>query len=188
MRKWLKQASFIALVVSLLAVTDGGFDIIKANTVTIATGSTIAGNRVSRGLVALKTSDTTITSDNTLNDDAQLLLVLADSGSYSITGKFFVQSGTTPDIQFAFNGVSLVTTHCIWGGAGASTSATTCAGAGVLFATSGAEQVVTVTGNVLVGSSAGDGGTLQLQWAQNTSDPGNTTVFSGSMLQADKIN
>lgn len=150
--------------------------------------NSIAGNLTN----IVKQTTETKNSDTTLADDAELVQSLEASSSYSVeifVGFYF---DATPDIKIAlafggtltswlansvicendsaasftnvFNDTTLTTTHTITGG--------------------NTNGFLKISGIIEVGAS---GGNLSVQWAQNTSDAGNTIVYKGSYLRINKL-
>ena len=110
-----------------------------------------------------------------------MLFSVAANTNYIIFGVIYLTSNATADFKFAFS-VPTGTT----GDQGASglsttvTQATSTIGNVVPVAVSNTNRLaVWVYASILVGSTAG---TLNFQWAQNTSDVGNTVVLAGSSL------
>lgn len=130
-----------------------------------------------------KTSDVTINSDNTLNDDADLYFAIGVSETW--TFRFVIQgnSVTQPDFQFAVTAPSGATCDVgVIDATGANTvSNLGCGKTTGLVAGTGAAEVYEVVGTVVNGSNSGN---VTLQWAQNTSNTANTTVYAGSYLMA----
>lgn len=133
-----------------------------------------------------KTGDDTISSDDSLNNDDELLLPLLANEVVKFEAFIIYNSGTTPDIKFAFTVPAAAT--IVWAVTNARYSPTaadepvTVAASGTSLGFSGnaADVAVLITGTVVNGANAGN---LQLQWAQQTSDASNTTVKTNSWLR-----
>ena len=140
------------------------------------------------GLYAVKTADQSITSSTTLTNDTALFLSVAASATYLLHGFLLYEGGTSgsSDIKWTFTmpaGAALrysyvatpptITTAAVVAStaASAATGAST-GGPGVL-------ESVMMLGTVVTGVTAG---TLQLQWAQNTSSLTSTIMHAQSCL------
>ena len=128
----------------------------------------------------VKPDDESISSDDTLSDDADLKAVLNINKEYGFLLILFFESGNTPDIKYAFTiptGASGDRINTFWqstaSGSTADITATTS-----LTVTSGV-KCAPMTGRVSMGGTAGS---LIFQWAQDTSNPTSTTVNKGSFL------
>jgi len=141
---------------------------------------------VSRDVVynTIKLADETRTANTTLTDDGELLIYLAASTKYRISGFVFFDTVAAADFKYAFTGpasptlVRMMRTHAVAGATPTSLAmdtalpgSTTLIGTGT---TGGYIQFVSLFHN---GTNAGY---FRFQWAQSTSDAGNTTVRSGS--------
>lgn len=142
---------------------------------------------------ARKTSDESVTSSTTLQNDDTLLLPVRASSVYRFTALVGYVGNTTGDIKLGFTFPSGATCH--WAGKGASSSddgyGTTGAskhsavfgevsGTATSFAGSTSNLAVLIEGILITGTTAGN---LTLQWAQNTSNGTATTVKAGSFLE-----
>jgi len=124
-----------------------------------------------------KLIDETLASSEVMQDDDIIKLSVRPLTKYAITLHLIYDSGTTPDLD-----ISLVAPSGSTGGytKQASTGSPLISfGNQLNFAGSGASKMAFVNGVLIVGATAGD---LQLQWAQATSDVGNTTVKAGTVL------
>lgn len=143
------------------------------------------------GQFVVKAATETISSDNTLSDDAELVGVLAASTAYHVEGLVLFDTGTTPDIQFNWNfpsggwtfdgEISFDTQD------GSSTNEFnkwTEAAAEAQVA-DGNTGVIKIDGVLVTDATSGN---AALQWAQNTSDPGNTSVLLNSHLRFTELN
>lgn len=146
----------------------------------------------------VKAANEIVNGSQTLQDDDELKFAVVASGTYVWTSLIWYDSGTTPDIQFAFTWPASPTfaraAHIFTGTTAASdtpagaiasqtVSGTKPTGAGgnglgtthLLFAQ--------ISGVLINGSTAGN---VVLQWAQNTSDASDTTVYAGSWLRYER--
>ena len=131
--------------------------------------------------ILIKSVDETIQSDSTFSNDSELLAALLGSSTYigqviqlidsNATPDFkwtFVYSGTTIDEGFSddINGVTVISFGSTAGNVGS------------------VWPVWRYTKFLIKTNSAG---TLNYQWAQNTSDASDTTVLAGSTLLVKKV-
>lgn len=136
---------------------------------------------VSFRLLARKTADTSRNTTTTLADDTHLTWAIAANEEWNVKlGLWMVAANATPDIKVA------ITTP-----AGAAFTLSTIAfQAGslsrILWNTSGTSAQIDLTTTAefyeLTGivANGGTAGNITMQWAQQTSDGGNTTVKKGS--------
>lgn len=143
-----------------------------------------------------KGSDETVTSNATVQNDDELFLVLAP-GTWEITSQLWLAgaSGSNQDFKCGFTFPTGVLTWAGWGyhvnWANADGSRDMNAEGDVLDSSSptNGRGFGTVTGTnvpmlikaILTNSASG---TLQLQWAQNTSNATGTTLKAGSWMSA----
>ena len=159
--------------------------------VTWAAGSKITATGLSNmePFHAVKPAGTTITNSTTLADDPDLQIIIAGAGTYIIEG-FLNSIGAaigTGDLKMtiAYTGTA---SFSVWGNLSiATTGATALSASGNFF---GATQSYGVNGgNYTIGALNGNfvattGGTLKLQWAQNTANATTgTTMRQGSWLR-----
>lgn len=124
------------------------------------------------GQAAYKTSDESVTSSTTLQNDNELALTLTAGGLYRFAAWLYVV-GTTAKVSFTFAGTAQ------WSEPNGGT-VVTASGTTVTAAAGGWLIAGTITA-----ASAGD--TLQLEWAQNSSSGTATTVKAGSILTAQRL-
>ncbi|MBI4160711.1 MAG: LamG domain-containing protein [Candidatus Yanofskybacteria bacterium] len=141
-------------------------------------------------LKARKSSDESVTSSTTLQNDDELKLTLAANKTYTIDAVIFATSASSnPDFKIAFTVPSGATMTLGYIAASPSNLLTQ----GELLSSSGtasqviplranASAVVLVKGTVVIASTGGD---LTLQWAQFTSNATATVVKAGSYIRAD---
>jgi hypothetical protein len=153
--------------------------------------------------LAIKGSAETRNSTTALADDSDLLIALDAGKLYRIESIVGVYSAATPDFKFRFhfsgdlswvNGSIIYNDDVLSTSSFGSASAVQCRnlvagwltdGTSVLVvngsATSTFRSCIWMRGWLKVGGSGGD---LSLQWAQNTSNAGNTTTDQDSWLRA----
>lgn len=137
-----------------------------------------------------KASDESVTSSTTMQDDNELFFAMDANSKYSFHGVISYEGGQTGDFKFQFTVPSGATgrRHSLH----AQSTATSCSSAGQN--TWGGPITTAVTGIGATGaqceaivdgfvSTAGTAGTLQLQFAQDTSDVTATTIKAGSFLE-----
>jgi hypothetical protein len=137
--------------------------------------------------IGFKTSSQTVNNSTVLVSDSQLFVTVSANTSYVFTGRFLYTSGTTPDIKFGFAYPTAATaTYTLYGIAagGASLAAFHQTEASVGALEGGTAIACTMTGSWTIGAN---GGTVQLQWAQNTANASNTQVLAGSFLRLDQV-
>jgi len=155
--------------------TDNQFKFYEGSTI-----KTLGGGGMS---VIVKEADETISSNNTLQNDDELLFAVAANEVYQFEGVLMVSTGATPDIKLTFAGPTGAVGSFSWEGADSSANrsfASAALGATTTFLVAGTPRLVRFWGGIHNGANAGN---LTLQWAQNTSDGTNTTVLAGSYLK-----
>lgn len=146
------------------------------------------GGATSQATRVYATADETVNSGgtgSTLQDDNELLFAIAANTTYIFTALIAYTSGSTPDFKFAFTCPAAGTLY-----ANASYIAISGSGITAALTSSGASLTATglasgpatiwIWGIVQNGANAGN---LQFQFAQGTSDAGNTTREAGSWLE-----
>lgn len=185
-------------------VNTGTCDVQRTNTATIS-GSTIIDPTPSNNTASLvtditcpvattavrKTSDESVTSSTTLQNDDELKLALESGKSYAINGALFATSSSaTPDIKIAFTTPSGTTMDigfmAAFGGSLRRAELLDTSGAESSRIAIGANNttIIQLMGTLEVGVTAGD---VTLQWAQRTSNGNATTVTEGSFLSIVEI-
>ncbi len=126
-----------------------------------------------------KLANETKTSDDTLANDTDIQFNAPANKTYSFILSVMFTTGATPDFQYAIavptNGTAVGLTGNISGSAGRvqlDINAAVALTAGAVSAQ--ATQIGRIT--------SGDGGTIALQWAQNTSDAADTILEAASFL------
>lgn len=138
-----------------------------------------------------KTGDETVTSSTVLQDDDHLLATVVANATYEFRLVAFYDGGTTGDIKLGFTVPASST--LIWGINGATAgvsnianatanwTVTTASGGSAVVGANGAATKMILRAEGLL-RTAGTAGTLQLQWAQSSSDATATTLFTDSYL------
>ena len=161
-----------------------------ADTVLTSSGASSApsfAEVVSGMSLKVKTADVTITSDSTLNDDADLLFAVAANEKWQFEGLIIFDSAATSNFQLSFAGPA--------GSVGAFAiqayeDGTTVLGAVEIVAALGSGVTITTSdsspwmvqfwGAIANGGTAGN---LTFRWAQGASSGNATTVHAGSYLK-----
>lgn len=139
-------------------------------------------------ITARKTTNETIISNATLQNDDELFVAVDASCVYHMELRFSFTSAIAPDLKIGWT--YPVGTTIRWSGVDDDT-----AGAvritGNLTETSvpaiggaGSDLASYYSGMVITGVNAG---TLQLQWAQNSLTASNTTIYAGSFLTIKRV-
>lgn len=143
-------------------------------------------------ITATKTANESVTSSTTLQNDDQLFAPVEANATYDVELRLFHDSDATVagDIKVAWTGPAGATMN--WGVHGANSAATSSTSALTNMQTRTIAEFAAFGGGdssgttALVGGTltvAGTAGTLQLQWAQETSNAVATNVRAGSRLQ-----
>jgi hypothetical protein len=132
---------------------------------------------------ASEIQNSTVNPSASLQDDDELLFSIGSNETWSFTMELQLNSPTAPDIKFAVTAPSGATCSIAFSDEenAVSNSNLGCGVSTGLIATNGTNELYRVTGSVTNGSTAGD---VVLQWAQNTANAANTTIFAGSTLVA----
>lgn len=138
--------------------------------------------------IADRTSTQTVNGSSALVSDSQLFLAVAASTRYRLRGRILYNSNSTANFKFAFTFPTSTTLSFTVTGtaAGGSVLATFDQTDGTVsaLAGAGADDSAFIDGIVTVSSTPG---TLQVQWAQNTSNASNTQVKAGSYIELQQI-
>lgn len=142
-----------------------------------------------------KAAPESVASNTTLHNDNTLFVALAANTTYKVDlAVLFEAANQTTDIKVAWTfpasctlDLAVAGPHANWTGPAALEvewsgwqNVTTSPSGVVVFGSASAVNFgIHARGTIVVGANTGN---LQLQWAQNTSDPGNLTVKSGSSL------
>lgn len=146
---------------------------------------------------ARRTADGTPVNNSTvLVSDPVLTGSLTSGGTYQWEAGIYYDSAAAADIKFAFTTPTFAAGNMRWMGMGLATTATTNEG-DVRIATVNASGTATQFGGIGVATivfarlegfiTATSTANLQLQMAQQTADPTNTTIRTGSYLRAWRV-
>lgn len=140
-----------------------------------------------RPVAAYKSIDETVNNSATLQNDDELLVALEASVRYDIFLQLSQNSGATPGFKFSFT----TPTGATWG-SGWYSSGSSAANEQMGVTTTGAVGGITgaAANSILTFRSpltTTNAGTLQLQWAQNTTNLSDTIVRSGGILVARRV-
>jgi|TARA_R110000824_G_scaffold349982_2_gene536900 hypothetical protein len=139
----------------------------------------------------LKTSDESVTSSTSVQDDDQLTFTMAADKIYAISGALLIDSGTTPDFKWSLNlagssTADLLSKYLSPGGSSAvyrfsenDDNSTMGYGAGTPGMTAEFTGII---------KADGSGGALTLQWAQNTSNGTASKLLTGSWISYTLLN
>lgn len=138
----------------------------------------------------VKTGDTLRSSTTTLADDPHLAGFTLQAGKrYRLRGTLRITAGTTPRMKLRLN-FSQTPASGAFASMTALLAATTAPSAVVTDTWHSADLVTPAAGMVGIAqidavfrANSLTGGTLALQWAQNSSDAANVTIFEGSCLE-----
>ncbi len=155
-------------------------------------GSARVTSSIHDDLIKKKTADETATSDDTLSDDTHLAIYTLEANSYYRIEGVFVMTSTsaTPDFKFALQ-TDQAFVDGRWGFASSDEDGTAVQDSGPLTTAmsiaiaANKTNVVHLHGYVLTHATAD--ATVDLQWAQNTSDATATSFERGSWLQFVKL-
>ena len=143
-----------------------------------------------------KAANQTVTSSTTLANDNHLALALSASATYLVDLFLIVDGSTTGDFKmgwtFPTGATGDWTINAINTGAGAAATSGSITRAAIALASSenagaagaGTKLILQPRGLVVTSTTAG---TLQLQWAQNTSDATGTVVYAGSWMRLERV-
>jgi hypothetical protein len=135
-------------------------------------------------LLAYKTASESITASTTYQDDDDLFLPVRASAIYQAQLHVVWTSGTTPDFKIqATVPTGATTTGWTYILNGNINDWVPTVGLTAIAGT-GAQESFDATGLVIVATTAG---TVQWQWAQNTSDAGATSVGIGSFFTLERM-
>jgi len=136
-------------------------------------------------LFALKLTDESLTSSTTLQNDDTLLFPVEASATYEFTATVVYVGNTTGDFKLAFTFPSGATLYWVGKGTpiGLDNSFGAASGTSLAYSGETTNQSIVVQAVLTTGSTAG---TLQLQWAQNTSNATATVVKTGSFIRAQR--
>jgi hypothetical protein len=140
-----------------------------------------------------KVAAQSVTSSTTLVDDLHLKLFLRDSRRYSFEAQIRYTGAATGDLKLAFTIPAGATVR--WDNVGSTfvnlsdvvtvSNSELSSGATRAFGCGSATRQISVRGVIIMGATAGN---LQLQFAQNTSDPAATTILDESFIRVSQEN
>lgn len=176
----------------------GGYDLSGSRLQGLGTGtaSTDAVTKAQLDALSafvLKTSDESVISSTSLQDDNQLLLAVAANTTYLMDLLIIVNSPTAADLKLGWSGPSGATLewatnapHTAQTNFDSSTISVNRLGIGSAAdaAGFGSDVIFRPSGLLIVSSTAG---TLTFRWAQTTSTASNTTVKANSFLRLRKV-
>lgn len=151
-----------------------------ANHISLRTRSNFLTTRVA--VAQILTASSTV-----LQNVTNMVATLPTAGTFQFRLRLFYDASTTADIKFAFTIPAGATMR--WGlnglGAGGTNPSYSTVTASAAAIAAGGLGVATVLYAIAEGevTMGGTGGNLQLQAAQNTSDPSVTTVFERSFME-----
>jgi ABC-type tungstate transport system permease subunit len=133
----------------------------------------------------VKTSDESVASSTTLQDDNDLVVALEANSYYHFEVMHVYTGHSAADLKVGFTGPAGSTGHFSvrYSAAGAGNAV---GGAGALQSAVGS-STVSVSGSIGYIYTAGTAGNLQLVWAQNTSNATATVMKEGSWIRVVKI-
>lgn len=132
------------------------------------------GNTFAR---VIKILDETINSDIVLHNDNELFVALEASKTYGFIFLVYQNTGSTPDIDFAFSVPSGATGG--WNIFASNNTIEIAFGAEIKSNGFGVTRIQPYMGRVIMDTTPGN---LQLQWAQTISNAGDTSVLAGTTL------
>jgi hypothetical protein len=150
--------------------------------------------------IVLKTSDESTNTDTTLSNDSQLSFAVDASSYYDVEVTLLVVApNTTADFKFGWAFPTstlihwgfhsgLVATTDSWDGAAVGNSPRDLLTQAETLPAGGNSGGVFPIWLKAVVITAGTSGTVNFQWAQNTSDGGNITIKQGSFIRYRKLN
>lgn len=119
----------------------------------------------------------------TLQPDDELLFPVGASETWSFRYVVQANAAATPDIKFAVNAPAgstcVVAVSNVEDTVGVSNLG--CGVSSGIMVSTGADEIYEIVGTVV---TAGTAGNVTLQWAQNTPDAANVTVYAGSFVNA----
>lgn len=131
-------------------------------------------------LSTFKSADQSISSQTTLQNATDLVLSLSDAGTYAIEGFMVWQTPAAADLKIAFSGASTIKWQADWNRA---TGVTTGTNTLVCNGINNTDRCTPIRGLLPITGAT----TLQFQFAQNTSNGGNTILRKDSWLYAIKL-
>ena len=140
-------------------------------------------------LFVRKTADETVTASTTMQDDDHLTAAVAANATYVVELVAIYDGAATGDIKFQFAAPAGATLSGAQVGPQSGTAGVTATTVNVSATTGASGAIGAVGAGSKIGyrfdgllRTAGTAGTFKLQWAQQTSDPVATTMFTDSYL------
>lgn len=145
-------------------------------------------------IFAVKPTDQTLTASTTLQNDSALLTpTLSPNSTWEVMALIAYDDSTTGDFKIGWAHPTGST--FVWSGAAAGTGASTApvnlggaingvTSSGIYGGVGAGTQIPVLVQGILTVTTAG---VLQLQWAQNASDPATLTVRAGSYLRLKRV-
>ena len=133
-----------------------------------------------------KTSDQTTNTDTTLSDDSTLVWTAEASRVYAVEYVIFYNTPAAADFKYTLTGPAsptLVRIHGrVWDGSGSAVADAfnTAFGTSNAVTSGNTDFILRIAAIVQNGATAGP---VAFQWAQNTSNASDTTVYAGSKLR-----
>lgn len=173
--------------------------LIKAGAATDTLGLAVSGTPTERvtltsgvldsqwNLVA-KTADETISTDTSLNNDAELTFSVANSTRVAFRGTLFFTTTAGGDFKYAVDASSAPTfwrfaTYAIGNGANVLDADDVETSDGTAHSATGTGTDGCIWFHGLIYNNTGSAITVTVQWAQNFNDVGDTTLRAGSFLE-----
>ena len=165
----------------LSGVTSGQHHSLLHTHASAGEGGTLGLVAIPSIVVARKAADETINNLTSAQDDDDLKLIVAASEVWAFDFTLRVNSSAGADIYVSFGVPSGATAY--WRGEGGASETELTTGNSAIQ-TSGANQIIRISGVIIVGATAG---TLTLRWAQNLAEVSDTKVMAGSLMIAHKL-
>jgi len=156
---------------------------------------TVGGATVYPPQVARKTANEIVNNSNALQDDDHMGIAVAAGAVYLMDGFWIYGADPAADIKVGFTGPAGATLDWVRGGmdsaatavtGGFNSTAQTLGSAPSLGAVTGVGTILIATPKGLL-VTGGAAGTLQMQWAQNTAQANNATLYAQSWLRLQRI-
>lgn len=146
---------------------------------------------LSQQVVAVKSANESVTSSTTLQDDNHLLVTVQPNTNYWLDMMLITDGAVGGDIKLSIvvpsgtarwmtSGLDVAATATLANVNRRSLTGGTSTGADVGTIASGTWTIIPPAGIIRIGAS---GGTVKLQWAQNTSSATATRILSGSIMR-----
>lgn len=144
------------------------------------------GTSMGAWTVVTKSSDQSVQSTTTLQNDNELLFPMSANKTYQFELLAFTSTPTNADFKFGFTGPASPTKVSVnhlykadgFSGNSSKTAYETTGVAGLHGSVT--EGLLSICGRIANGNNAGN---FQLTWCQNTSNAGNTSVLKGSFIR-----